>query len=218
MESAGPGGGIGRRGGLKIRFRQRSVGSSPTRGTIDWRACGDVARDAFARGALPSIPGVTWNGQGARLVSPVHADMVGLDSHLQRRRFAPTIIRVCYEKRGREAPTYTAPKAAVWSREEFPTTGGVRLLGWHMAAGDFYCRGAQAKEGVKDSQERGSSHQRRDQRAYLPPDRRRWFPAWSVRHSRRPTHRGRAEPRPRGDRSQCGASRLQGHGLSQVQV
>lgn len=130
----------------------------------------------------------------------------------------PLLLFECVMRSGVERPPPTRrPRQLSGQEKSFPPwVGSVSWAG--MAAGDFYCRGAQAKEGVKDSQERGSSHQRRDQRAYLPPDRRRWFPAWSVRHSRRPAHRGRAEPRPRGDCSQCGASRLQGHGLSQVQV
>lgn len=161
-------------------------------------------------------PGHTWLPSGGTSLPPVQIWWGWIFTC--KGNGLPLILFECVMRSGVERPPPTRrPRQLSGQEKSFPPWVG--SISWaDMAAGDFYCRGAQAKEGVKDSQERGSSHQRRDQRAYLPPDRRRWFPAWSVRHSRRPAHRRRAEPRPRGDSSQRGASGLQGHGLSQVQV
>ena len=72
--SSRPGGGIGRRAGLKIQFWQQSVGSSPTFGTISRRALGFAAILLYKITTLPNGAVSPRKGSlSCRLFAYIHA-------------------------------------------------------------------------------------------------------------------------------------------------
>lgn len=166
-------------------FVERRVSSSLTSGTKKSKLSRE---EGFFHMDVPSH---------GRDCGRAHDVLITFHSRLQN-AIRGVIIPPCVKRDGTCVPTYVAPRAAAWSDKFYTTLWSCRMraaiVSQRCKAWEFFMRRAaqavmlrasQRREGVEDSQERGSSHKRRDYVAYVPTHWGGRHAAWSLWNSRR---------------------------------